>query len=301
MIILLVLLLLVIIGLLLCLKIVPASKEFVVLRLGMFYKIWGPGPHVRVPFLYTYQEVDKRERVSDFKPQTVITEDNISIQIDTVVYHKVVNSKDYCLNVEKPITALENLTATTLRNLIGSMTLNETLTSRDSINNSMKIILDEATDPWGIKVSRVEVKDIKPPADIITAMEKKLKAEREKEAMILLAEGERQSEIKRAEAYSKATLQRKRADADGIRYLMDAGLSSEQIVRLEGLGAFKEVSDGQATKIIIPSDIQNMTGLVTALKESGDDRNIRSAERKTASRASEINLDKSELEIEREY
>lgn len=282
-----------IIALLLCLRIVPASKEFVVLKLGKYYKIWEAGPHFLIPILFTYQEVDKRERVSDFKPQTVITQDNISIQIDTVVYHKVVDAKNYCLNVEKPINALENLTATTLRNLIGSMNLNQTLTSRDKINSSMKIILDEATDPWGIKVTRVEVKDIKPPADIISSMEKKLKAEREREAMILLADGEKKAEIARAAAYEQTTLQRKRADAEGIRFLLDAGLTTEQIVRLESLGAFKQVSDGQATKIIIPSDIQNMTGLVTALKESGDDSNICPAERKTTPTATEVNLDRS--------
>lgn len=272
-------------------KIVPQTQAYVLEFLGQYQTTWYAGFHVKIPFLSrVVRRVDLRERVSDFPPQPVITKDNVTMHIDTVVYQMVTDPKKYTYGVENPINALENLTATTLRNIIGEMELDQTLTSRDIINNRMCIILDEATDPWGIKVTRVELKNIQPPAEIQEAMEKQMKAERErreailraegeKKAAILKAEGEKESAILRAEAlktqmikeaegHKESICLHKEAEAMGVKMLREAGLSSEQIVRLQSLDAFEKVSDGQATKIIIPSDLQNMAGLVTALKES---------------------------------
>ena len=288
---LLVLLLLIIILLMTNVVIVPQTKAFVIEFLGQYQTTWRAGLHVKIPFLSRIiRKVDMRERVSDFPPQPVITKDNVTMMIDTVVYLMVTDPKKFTYGVENPINALENLTATTLRNIIGDMELDATLTSRDIINNRMCVILDEATDPWGIKVTRVELKNIKPPAEIQEAMEKQMKAERErreailraegeKKAAILKAEGEKESAILRAEALKTQMIKEaeghkesirlhKEAEALGVKMLRDAGLTSEQIVRLQSLDSFEKVADGQATKIIIPSDLQNMTGLVNALKES---------------------------------
>ncbi len=271
--------------------IVPQTKAFVIEFLGQYQATWYAGLHVKIPFLSrVIKKVDMRERVSDFPPQPVITKDNVTMHIDTVVYQMVTDPRKFAYGVENPINALENLTATTLRNIIGEMELDQTLTSRDTINSRMCVILDEATDPWGIKVTRVELKNIQPPAEIQEAMEKQMKAERErresilraegeKKAAILKAEGEKESAILRAEALKTQMIKEaeghresirlhKEAEALGVKMLMDAGLNSEQIVRLQSLDSFEKVSEGQATKIIIPSDLQNMAGLVNALKES---------------------------------
>ncbi len=271
--------------------VVPQTKAYVIEFLGQYQTTWRAGLHVKIPLLSRIiRKVDLRERVSDFPPQPVITKDNVTMHIDTVVYQMVTDPKKYTYGVENPINALENLTATTLRNIIGEMELDQTLTSRDTINSRMCVILDEATDPWGIKVTRVELKNIQPPAEIQEAMEKQMKAERErresilraegeKKAAILKAEGEKESAILRAEALKTEMIKEaeghkesirlhKEAEAMGVKMLRDAGLTSEQIVRLQSLDAFEKVAEGQATKIIIPSDLQNMAGLVNALKES---------------------------------
>ncbi|MCQ2509242.1 MAG: SPFH/Band 7/PHB domain protein [Lachnospiraceae bacterium] len=286
-----VILLLIVILLMTNVVIVPQTKAFVIEFLGQYQTTWRAGLHVKIPFLSRIiRRVDMRERVSDFPPQPVITKDNVTMMIDTVVYLMVTDPKKFTYGVENPINALENLTATTLRNIIGDMELDATLTSRDIINNRMCVILDEATDPWGIKVTRVELKNIKPPAEIQEAMEKQMKAERErreailraegeKKAAILKAEGEKESAILRAEALKTQMIKEaeghkesirlhKEAEALGVKMLREAGLSSEQIVRLQSLDSFEKVADGNATKIIIPSDLQNMAGLVNALKES---------------------------------
>ncbi len=274
-------------------KIVPQTKAYVVEFLGQYMTTWNAGLHVKLPFVTRIiSQVDMRERVADFPPQPVITKDNVTMHIDTVVYLKVFDPKRFTYGVDNPISALENLTATTLRNIIGEMELDQTLTSRDHINSRMCVVLDEATDPWGIKVTRVELKNIQPPAEIQEAMEKQMKAERErresilraegeKKAAILKAEGEKESAILRAEALKTEMIKEaeghkesirlhKEAEALGVQMLLDAGLTTEQIVRLESLDAFEKVADGQATKIIIPSNLQDMAGLVTALKESAE-------------------------------
>ena len=270
-------------------KIVPQAHSFVVERLGAFHASWGTGLHVKIPFLDRIaKKVSLKEQVIDFPPQPVITKDNVTMQIDTVVYFQITDPKLYAYGVENPISAIENLTATTLRNIIGEMELDHTLTSRDVINSKIRVVLDEATDAWGIKVNRVELKNIVPPKEIQDSMEKQMKAERERRAKILdaegekrsailIAEGEKESAVLRAEAVketkireaqgeAEAVLTVQRAVADAIK-LMNEANPSEQVIAIKSLEAFEKVADGKATKIIIPSNIQSLAGLATSLKE----------------------------------
>ena len=269
--------------------IVPQAKSFVIERLGTYQATWNAGLHIKLPFVdRVARKVSLKEQVADFEPQPVITEDNVTILIDSVVFFQITDPKLYTYGIENPLMAIENLSATTLRNIIGSMTLDATLTSRDTINTKIRAILDEATDAWGIKVNRVEVKNITPPAAIREAMEKQMKAERErreailiaegqkqsailvaegkKEATVLAAEAERQAMVKKAEGEAEALLDVQKATADAIKMLNEAGPSAE-VIKLKSLEAFAAAADGNATKIIIPSDIQNMAGLVTAISE----------------------------------
>lgn len=287
-----------------CVKIVPQSRAIVVERLGTYLATYNTGIHILLPFLdRIVKRVDLREQVEDFKPQPVITKDNVTMQIDTVVFYYVTDPKLFAYGVERPIMAIENLTATNLRNIIGEMELDDTLTSREIINNKMRVSLDEATDPWGIKITRVELKNIIPPAAIQEAMEKQMKAERErreailraegekksmilvaegnkesavlnaeaeKEAAILKAEAEKQRKIKEAEGQAEAVRTVQQAQADGIRYLKEAGADSS-VLQLKALEAFAAAANGRATKIIIPSEIQNLAGLVKSVAEIGKD------------------------------
>ena len=270
-------------------KIVPQSKTYVIERLGSYSATWNNGLHFKLPFLERVaNNVSLKEKVRDFAPQPVITKDNVTMQIDTVVYFQITDPKLYTYGVENPINAIENLTATTLRNIIGDLELDETLTSRDLINAKMCTILDEATDPWGIKINRVEVKNIIPPRDIQEAMEKQMRAERErrekilqaegeKKSSILIAEGEKESAILRAEAQkesqirlaegeAEAILKVKEAEAQGIKLLKDAK-ADKSVLTLKSFEAFEKAANGQATKIIIPSDIQNIAGTLAAASE----------------------------------
>ena len=270
-------------------KIVPQAKTYVLERLGSYYETWRNGVHFKIPFIDRIANiVSMKEIVKDFAPQPVITKDNVTMQIDTVVYFQITDPKLYTYGVENPINAIENLTATTLRNIIGDLELDQTLTSRDIINSKMRSILDEATDPWGIKVNRVEVKNIIPPRDIQEAMEKQMRAERErresilkaegeKKSSILIAEGEKESAILRAEAAkeakikaaegeAEAILKLKQAEADGIRLIKEAG-ADQNVIALKSLEALKDVANGQSTKIIIPSELQNLATISTSLKE----------------------------------
>ena len=270
-------------------KIVPQAHAFVVERLGAFHASWGTGLHVKIPFIDRIaKKVSLKEQVIDFPPQPVITKDNVTMQIDTVVYFQITDPKLYAYGVENPISAIENLTATTLRNIIGEMELDHTLTSRDVINSKIRAVLDEATDAWGIKVNRVELKNIVPPKEIQDSMEKQMKAERERRAKILdaegekrsailIAEGEKESAVLRAEAVketkireaqgeAEAVLTVQRAVADAIK-LMNEANPSEQVIAIKSLEAFEKAADGKATKIIIPSNIQSLAGLATSLKE----------------------------------
>lgn len=270
-------------------KIVPQSKTFVIERLGSYKSTWQTGLHFKMPFIERIaNNVSLKEKVRDFAPQPVITKDNVTMQIDTVVYFQITDPKLYTYGVENPINAIETLTATTLRNIIGELELDETLTSRDLINNKMCLILDEATDPWGIKINRVEVKNIIPPRDIQEAMEKQMRAERErrekilqaegeKKSSILIAEGEKESAILRAEAQkesqiklaegeAEAILKVQEATAAGIKLLKEAG-ADKSVLALKQFETLEKVAEGQATKIIIPSDMQNMAGLVTTASE----------------------------------
>ena len=270
-------------------KIVPQSKTFVIERLGSYKSTWQTGLHFKIPFIERIaNNVSLKEKVRDFAPQPVITKDNVTMQIDTVVYFQITDPKLYTYGVENPINAIETLTATTLRNIIGELELDETLTSRDLINNKMCLILDEATDPWGIKINRVEVKNIIPPRDIQEAMEKQMRAERErrekilqaegeKKSSILIAEGEKESAILRAEAQkesqiklaegeAEAILKVQEATATGIKLLKEAG-ADKSVLALKQFETLEKVAEGQATKIIIPSDMQNMAGLVTTASE----------------------------------
>ena len=278
-----VLLVLVVIFVVPCIKIVPQAKSYIIERVGSYHTTWGNGLHYLIPFIDRVAGVvTLKEIVKDFAPQPVITKDNVTMQIDTVVYFQITDAKLYTYGVENPINAIENLTATTLRNLIGELELDQTLTSRDIINSKMRAILDEATDPWGIKVNRVEVKNIIPPRDIQEAMEKQMRAERErrekilqaegeKKSSILIAEGEKESAILRAEAKRESTirvaegeaealLKIKEAEANGIRLLKDAG-ADQSVIALKSLDALAKVADGKATKIIVPSDLQNVATL----------------------------------------
>ena len=287
-----------------CIKVVPQAKAYVIERLGGYQGTWGVGIHFKVPFIdKVARRVELKEQVADFPPQPVITKDNVTMRIDTVIFFQITDPKLYAYGVENPLMAIENLTATTLRNIIGELELDQTLTSREIINAKMRASLDSATDPWGIKVNRVELKNIIPPAAIQDAMEKQMKAEREKreailrsqgekESAILVAEGkkaaaildaqaEKEAAILRAEAKKEATIREaegqaqailavQQANADGIRMLNDAS-ASEKVIQLKSLEAFAKAADGKATKIIIPSEIQGMAGLVKSVAEVAKD------------------------------
>ena len=283
-----------------CVRIVPQAYAVILERLGAYQATWSTGIHFKVPFIERVaRKVNLKEQVVDFPPQPVITKDNVTMQIDTVVFFQITDPKLYTYGVENPIMAIENLSATTLRNIIGDMELDETLTSRETINTKMRASLDEATDPWGIKVNRVELKNIIPPAAIQDAMEKQMKAERERRVAILIAEGQKKSTIlvaegkkqsaildaeaekqaailraeaqkermiKEAEGQAEAVLKVQNANAEGIRMIREAG-ADEAVLTLKSLEAFARAADGKATKIIIPSDIQGIAGLASSLKE----------------------------------
>ena len=285
-------------------RVVPQATAFVIERLGAYKTTWNVGLHVKVPFIERVAcKVSLKEQVVDFPPQPVITKDNVTMQIDTVVYYSITDPKLYTYGVNNPLMAIENLTATTLRNIIGDLELDETLTSRDVINTELRAVLDEATDPWGIRISRVELKNIIPPAEIQDAIEKQMKAERERREKILIAEGEKKSAIliaegnkesailnaeaekeaailraeakkeaaiREAEGQAEAILKVQEATAEGLKMLKNAGVD-DKVVSLKSLETFAKVADGKATKIIIPSEIQNMAGLITSIKEIADD------------------------------
>lgn len=290
-----------------CIKIVPQANAYVVERLGAYQGTWEVGIHFKMPIIdRVAKRVLLKEQVVDFAPQPVITKDNVTMRIDTVVFFQITDPKLFSYGVENPIMAIENLTATTLRNIIGDMELDETLTSREVINTKMRAALDIATDPWGIKVNRVELKNIMPPAAIQEAMEKQMKAERERREAILIAEGEKKSTvlvaegkkesaileaeaekqaailraeaekekmIREAEGEAEAILKVQQANADGIRFLKEAG-ADESVLTLKSLEALKDMAEGKATKIIVPSDLQGLAGLATSLKEIMTDKNI---------------------------
>ena len=284
------LLVLIIIALLVSnIRIVPQARAYVVERLGAYHGTWQVGLHFKIPLIDKIaRKVSLKEKVIDFPPQPVITKDNVTMEIDTVIYFQITDPKLYTYGVESPLDAIENLTATTLRNIIGELELDESLTSREHINSKIRIVLDEATDPWGIKINRVEVKNITPPRDIQTAMEKQMRAERErleailiaegekksailiaegqKEAAILQAEAKKQTAIKEAEGQSEAILMINKATADGLKLIKDAQLD-DAVIKLKSLEAFQKAADGQATKIIIPSEIQGLAGLAASVKE----------------------------------
>lgn len=287
-------------------KIVPQAKAYVLERLGAYQGTWGTGIHFKIPFIERVsRRVNLKEQVVDFPPQPVITKDNVTMRIDTVIFFQITDPKLFAYGVENPIMAIENLTATTLRNIIGDIELDETLTSRETINTQMRAALDIATDPWGIKVNRVELKNIMPPAAIQEAMEKQMKAERERREAILRAEGEKRSTvlvaegkkesaildaeaekqaailraeaekermIREAEGESTAILKVQQANADGIRFLKDAG-ADQAVLTIKSLEALKNMAEGKATKIIVPSDLQGLAGLATSLKEIVKDDN----------------------------
>ena len=282
-------------------KVVPQSKAYVIERLGTYHNTWQTGLHLKIPFVDRIaKKVSLKEQVVDFRPQPVITKDNVTMQIDTVVFFQITDPKLYCYGVESPLSAIENLSATTLRNIIGELELDSTLTSRDTINAKIRVILDEATDPWGIKVNRVELKNIIPPREIQDAMEKQMKAERERREAILRAEGEKQSrilvaeghkeskileaeaekqsailraeavkesKIREAEGEAEAIAKVQSAQADAIKMLNEAN-ANDAVLRIKALEAFAKAADGQATKIIIPSEIQGIAGLAQGITES---------------------------------
>ena len=280
--------------------VVQQSRAYVIERLGAFHEVWGVGLHIKVPFIDRIaRRVSLKEQVLDYPPQPVITKDNVTMQIDTVVYFQITDPKLYAYGVEQPMAAMETLTATTLRNIIGDLELDQTLTSRDVVNTKMRAILDEATDPWGIKVNRVELKNILPPADIQSSMEKQMKAERDrrqailqaegsKKSAILIAEGERESAILRADAEKQAAILRAEADkqsailkadgeAEAIRKvqqaladsleMLNAKAPNDQVIKLKSIQAMEKVADGKATKIIIPSEMQGLVGMASGLVE----------------------------------
>ncbi len=289
-----------------CIKIVPQSQAYILERLGVYKATWGSGVHFKVPFIERVaKRVNLKEQVVDFAPQPVITKDNVTMRIDTVVFFQITDPRLFTYGIDNPIMAIENLTATTLRNIIGDMELDATLTSREIINTKMRASLDEATDPWGIKVTRVELKNIIPPAAIQEAMEKQMKAERERREAILKAEGEKKSTIlvaegkkesaildaeaekqaailraeaekekmiKEAEGQAEAILKVQQAKADGIRFIKDAG-ADQSVLTLKSLEAFAKAADGKATKIIIPSEIQGIAGLASSLVEIATNKN----------------------------
>ena len=299
------LLIFIILVLLANIKIVPQAHAYIVERLGAFHSSWAVGLHIKIPFIEKIvKKVSLKEQVVDFPPQPVITKDNVTMQIDTVIYFQITDPRLYVYGVELPMSAIENLTATTLRNIIGDMELDESLTSRDVINTKMRSILDEATDPWGIKINRVELKNIIPPAGIREAMEKQMKAERErreailkaegekksailvaegeKESRILQAEAEKQSQILKAEAEKEAAVRIAEGEAQAIREvqkataegieMLNAAKPSEAVLSIKGMEAFIKAADGKATKIIVPSEIQSLAGLVTSIKEVADNQ-----------------------------
>jgi len=292
-------------------RIVPQARAYVVERLGAYHGTWQVGLHFKIPVIDKIaRKVSLKEKVIDFPPQPVITKDNVTMEIDTVIYFQITDPKLYAYGVESPMDAIENLTATTLRNIIGELELDESLTSRELINSKIRLVLDEATDPWGIKINRVEVKNITPPRDIQTAMEKQMRAERERREAILIAEGEKKSQvliaegqkeaailqaeaakqaailqaeaekqaailaaeankeaaIREAEGQSEAILMINKATSDGLKFIKEAG-ADESVIALKSLEAFEKAADGQATKIIIPSEIQSLAGLATSVKE----------------------------------
>ncbi|MBM6724754.1 SPFH domain-containing protein [Pseudoflavonifractor phocaeensis] len=278
------------------LKIVQQSKAYVIERMGAFHAVWGVGVHFKVPFIERVAKaVSLKEQVVDFAPQPVITKDNVTMQIDTVLYFQITDPKLYTYGVEHPMSAIENLTATTLRNIIGDLELDQSLTSRDIINSKMRSILDEATDPWGIKVNRVELKNIIPPREIQDAMEKQMKAERErreailqaegqKQSQILVAEGEKQSVILRADAAKQAAIMKAEGEAEAILKvqqataealkLLNEAAPTDAVLKIKALEAFQAAANGQATKLIIPSEIQGLAGLCASAKaafETGND------------------------------
>ena len=288
-----VLLIVVLLVLIRCIVIVPQSNDYVVEWLGVYKETWSAGLHLKVPFLERVaRRVSLKEEVADFPPQPVITRDNVTMMIDTVVFFQVFDAKAYAYGVNRPIQAIENLSATTLRDIIGSMSLDETLTSRDLINTKITATLDEATDRWGIKVNRIELKNIEPPAEIRQAMEKQMKADREKRASILLAEGEKQAAITRAEGEKESAILRaeavkeqkireaegqaqalllvQKAQADSVRMLNEAA-PTQNMLTLRSMEAMEKVADGKATKIIVPSDMQNMAATVSAIKALAGD------------------------------
>ena len=281
-------------------QVVQQSRAYVIERLGAFHAVWGVGLHLKIPFIdRVVRRVTLKEQVYDYPPQPVITKDNVTMQIDTVVYFQITDPKLYCYGVEHPMTAMETLTATTLRNIIGDLELDQTLTSRDVINTKMRAILDEATDPWGIKVNRVELKNILPPQDIQSSMEKQMKAERdrrqailqaegqkksailiaegEREAAILKADAEKQAAILKAEAEKEAAILKADGEAQAIRAvqqalaeslsLLNENAPTEQVIKLKSIQAMEKVADGKATKIIIPSEMQGLVGLANGLVE----------------------------------
>lgn len=275
-------------------KVVPQSKCFIIERLGSYYATWGNGLHFKIPFIDRVAGViSLKEKVKDFAPQPVITKDNVTMQIDTVVYFQITDPKLYTYGVENPINAIENLTATTLRNIIGELELDQTLTSRDIINSKMRSILDEATDPWGIKINRVEVKNILPPHDIQEAMEKQMRAERERREKILQAEGEKKSsvliaegqkeslileaeaakeaQIKKAEGEAEAIIKRSTAEAEAIKLLKEAS-ADKSVLTLRSFDALGKMANGQATKIIVPSSLQDIATLGTTISEMFKDK-----------------------------
>ena len=271
-----------------CIQIVQQSKAYVIERLGAFHSVWGVGMHFKLPFIErVVKKVSLKEQVADFDPQPVITKDNVTMQIDTVIYFQITDPKLYTYGVEYPMSAIENLTDTTLRNIIGELELDQSLTSRDTINAKMRSILDEATDPWGIKVNRVELKNILPPREIQNAMEKQMKAERErresilqaegeKASKVLIAEGEKQSTLLRADAAKQAKIMAAEAEAESILKVQQAMADSmrmlnenapnDQVIKLKALEALEKVADGKATKLIIPSEIQGLAGLAASAK-----------------------------------
>ena len=271
-----------------CIQIVQQSKAYVIERLGAFHSVWGVGMHFKLPFIErVVKKVSLKEQVADFDPQPVITKDNVTMQIDTVIYFQITDPKLYTYGVEYPMSAIENLTATTLRNIIGELELDQSLTSRDTINAKMRSILDEATDPWGIKVNRVELKNILPPREIQNAMEKQMKAERERRESILQAEGEKASKVLIAVGYTlspvggasgakqhnigaaaavaESILKVQQAMADSMR-MLNENAPNDQVIKLKALEALEKVADGKATKLIIPSEIQGLAGLATSAK-----------------------------------
>ena len=284
-----------------CIRVVPQAQAFVIERVGSYLTTWDNGLHFKLPFIdRVAARISLKEIVKDFKPQPVITKDNVTMQIDTVVYYSITDPKLYTYGVENPIIAIENLTATTLRNIIGELELDQTLTSRDTINTNMRAILDEATDPWGIKINRVELKNIIPPRDIQEAMEKQMRAERErrekilqaegeKKSAILIAEGEKESQILRAEAAAEAAVKKAEGEAEAIIKLNEAQAKSIELLRdakadqaviaLKSLDAVAKMADGQATKIIVPSNLQDVTAIATTVKEMFTDKTNKKEEK----------------------